>query len=98
LNTDPEKHPDVSPRDVFDADARRARESDVTVAEVTYPSLGTGGEIAIADAAGKHVVLLSRKDAKVTRFVKGNPAVVYHIEYDTNDEACRMLKNVLKQL
>ncbi|KKW32847.1 MAG: hypothetical protein UY77_C0012G0014 [Candidatus Uhrbacteria bacterium GW2011_GWA2_53_10] len=98
LKSDPEMHPDLKPREVHDMDEKQVLAADVLVAEVTYTSLGTGGEIVVAEKAGKKIVLLSKKGTRVTRFVRGNPAVVYHIEYETPDQACRMLKNVLKQL
>ncbi|NQV88870.1 MAG: hypothetical protein HQ488_00915 [Parcubacteria group bacterium] len=72
--------------------------NDVTVAEVSVPSLGTGGELVEAHHCGKPIILMSKKGSKVSRFVLGNPAVVYHFEYDSQEDACRKLKNVLKQL
>ena len=98
LHSSPEKMPNANHRDIFDLGYKNASERDVTVAEVTRPSLGAGGEIVIAQKAGKPVVLLSKKGSHVSRFVTGNPAVVYHIEYDKYEDACRQLKNVLKQL
>lgn len=74
------------------------RKNDVVIAEVSYPSLGTGGEIEVAREEGKSVILLSKKGKRVSSYTKGNPAVVYHIEYEERDAACRMLRNVLKQL
>ncbi len=74
------------------------KEADVTIAEVSIPSLGTGGELVVAAFEKKPIVLLSKKGTKVSRFVRGNPAVVYHIEYETVEEAGKMLENVLRQL
>ncbi len=76
----------------------RLRECDVLIAEVSHPSLGAGGELTLARTMGKPIVLISKKDSLVSNFARGNPAVVYHIEYETGDDACRKLKNVLKQL
>lgn len=98
LVSDPDTHPDITPQAVYEMDEARVRAHDVLVAEATYPSLGTGGEIVLAQKAGKPVVLVSKKGAHVSHFVRGNPAVVYHIEYDGVEDACRMLKNVLRQL
>jgi len=98
LHSDPERHPDILAEKVFSMDVEQVERQDCLVAEVTYPSLGTGGEIFAAYKAGKPVVLLSHKSAPVSRFVRGNPSVVYHIEYETYEEATRMLQNVLKQL
>jgi nucleoside 2-deoxyribosyltransferase len=71
---------------------------DVVVADVSVPSLGTGGELVEAQREGKHIVLLSKKGSRVSAFVRGNPAVVYHIEYDDEATVVRQLKNVLRQL
>jgi len=98
LHSDPMRHPELSARVVFDHDTGRVDEYDVTVAEVTHPSLGTGGEIVAAHQLGKPIVLVSKKGASVSRFALGNPSVVYHIEYEDTVKACHQLKNVLKQL
>jgi deoxycytidylate deaminase len=76
----------------------RLRECDVLIAEVSHPSLGAGGELALAKMMGKPIVLISKKGSLISNFARGNPAVVYHIEYETPEQACRMFKNVLKQL
>lgn len=73
-------------------------ECDVVVAEVSEPSLGTGGELVEAARIGRPVVLLSKTGSRVSAFARGNPAVVYHIEYDDEIDAARQLKNVLRQL
>ena len=84
--------------EVFEVDVNECRHNDVVIAEVSYPSLGTGGELVAAHNCGTPVVLVSKKGAKVSRFALGNPSVVYHLQYDGVEDACRQLKNVLKQL
>lgn len=98
LHSDPEKHAHYSPREVYDMDVAKVREMDAIIAEVTYPSLGTGGELDIAHAAGKPIVLVSKKGSKVTRYTRGIPSVVYHVEYENEATALKHVKNVLKQL
>jgi nucleoside 2-deoxyribosyltransferase len=83
---------------VFEWSVKQAQECDVTIAQVGEPSLGTGGELMAAHAAGKAIILMSPKGNKVSRFVKGMPSVVYHVEYEDQETAMRQLKNVLKQL
>jgi deoxycytidylate deaminase len=97
-HSDPILHPDLTPQAVHEMDIEQVKKHDVIVAEVSYPSLGVGGELVVAKDSAKKIVLISKKGIPVTRFVRGNPAVVYHIEYETPEAACRMLKNVLKQL
>ncbi|MFH0928486.1 MAG: hypothetical protein V1821_03365 [bacterium] len=98
LFTDPDKHKGMGSGAVHDMDVREVLARDVLIAEVTYPSLGTGGELVEAEKAGRPIVLLSRSDAQVSRFALGNSAVVYHVKYQNTALACRWLKNVLKQL
>lgn len=86
------------PRKVFEWGSNEVKEADVIVADVTLPSLGTGGEILLAGELKKPVVLLSQEGAYVSKFVTGNPAVVYHAEYSDRMDAARKLRNILKQL
>ncbi|MCX6715267.1 MAG: hypothetical protein NTX72_05660 [Candidatus Uhrbacteria bacterium] len=71
---------------------------DVLIAEVSNPSLGVGGEIVLAEKFEKPVILLSKKGIRVSEFVTGNPAVVYHVEYESIMDAVKQVRNVLKQL
>lgn len=98
LHSDPEKNMELPARDVFDLDSEELVKKDVTIADVTHPSLGTGSELMLAWMKQKPIVLLSKRGTKVSRFAKGNPAVVYHLEYDDYDGALRGLKNILRQL
>lgn len=91
-------HDQKKPADVFAWATGAVHDCDVVVAEVSVPSLGTGGELVEAVRAGKYVILLSKKGSRVSAFVRGNPAVVYHIEYRDEQDAARQLKNVLRQL
>jgi deoxycytidylate deaminase len=97
-NTDPEVAKDLTAEEIYKIGLDNASSRDVTIAEVTYPSLGAGGEIVIAEKNNKHVVLMSKKGAKVSRFVRGNPAAIYHIEYDSPEEALDHLGRVLVQI
>lgn len=98
LKTDPILNANLSPKDVYDHNVKMLLENDVIVADVTYPSLGVGGELILAQQAGKPIVMLSRAGSHISRFAIGNPAVVYHAEYRDTAEACKFLKNILKQL
>ena len=91
-------HGEKKPSAIFAWATGAVHDCDVVVAEVSVPSLGTGGELVEAARAGKSIVLLSKKGSCVSAFARGNPAVVYHIEYENEEDACHKLKNVLKQL
>ncbi len=86
------------PRQVFEWGSNEVAEADVIIAEVSYPSLGTGSEIMYAWQLKKPVVLLSRRGQYVSKFVTGNPAVVYHAEYGSVEEVQKVARNILKQL
>lgn len=91
-------HGEKSPSAVYAWATGAVGQCDVIVAEVSAPSLGTGGELVEAARIGRPVVLLSKKGSRVSAFARGNPAVVYHIEYSDEIDAARQLKNVLRQL
>ncbi len=95
LNEDREKG---NSRGVYDWASNEAVVNDVIIAEVSEPSLGTGGEIVEAHKAGTPIVLYSKKGSKVSRYVLGNPSVVYHVEYEDLEDAKRQIRNVLRQL
>lgn len=95
-NAKPQPERDVSK--VYQWTEDRLRACDVLIADVSHPSLGAGGELALAKMLGKPIVLVSKKGSLISNFARGNPAVIYHIQYDEPDEACRMLAQVLRQL
>ncbi|MBI4437553.1 hypothetical protein HY631_01240 [Candidatus Uhrbacteria bacterium] len=91
-------HDENKAADVFAWATGAVRDCDVVAADVSVPSLGTGGELVEATREGKHIVLLSKRGSRVSAFVRGNPSVVYHIEYIDEADAARQLRNVLRQL
>ncbi len=97
-HTDPMNATTHSPKEVYDVDKKRVQESDAMVAVVTLPSLGVGVELEWAASSGKSIVLMSEKESKVSRAILGLPGVVYHIEFEDNEDAGRKLQQVLKQL
>ena len=52
----------ASPREIFERDIEMLDKCDVLVADVSYPSLGVGFEIAYALLKGKKVVAYCRED------------------------------------
>ena len=65
----------VSDREIYARDMTLLEECDLLIAECTAPSLGVGYEIAAAEALGKPVVLLMRKNAprRLSAMLSGNP-------------------------
>lgn len=74
--------------DVFSSSPQNLPSCDVLVASI--PCL----EIPFVQPT----VLVSKKGSFVSENFLKNPAVVYHIKYEIVEDACRMLKNVLRQL
>lgn len=97
IQTDPIENP-ATPKVIYEKGAVLSASHDVLMADVTYPSLGTGCEIAFASVANKPIVLLSHNSANVTKFLLGNPHVVFHIRYETYAEGIRKAIQVVKQL
>lgn len=93
LNEDRDKG---NSRGVYDWASNEAVVNDVVIAEVSQPSLGTGGELVEAHKAGTPIVLYSKKGSRVSRYVLGNPSVVYHVEYEDLEDAKRQIGNVLR--
>lgn len=94
----PTEAPDKTPKEIYELTNKRVAETEVLIVEATHASHGVGGEVEIAREFEKPVVLLSKKGTSISRWLRGNPAIVYHIEYETPEEGVRMLKNVLIQL
>lgn len=53
---------DVPPVEIYRRDINLLRESDILIADISYPSLGVGFEIAYALNLNKKVIALCRKD------------------------------------
>ncbi|MBM5790079.1 hypothetical protein FJZ23_03275 [Candidatus Parcubacteria bacterium] len=95
-NKKPQEARDV--KRVYQWSEDELRACDVLIADVSHPSLGAGGELALARIFEKPIVLVSKNGSLVSNFALGNPNVVYHLVYDDVETACRQLKNVLRQL
>jgi len=98
LHSEIEKSEEQDVKDVFDVGESEIAKRDAFIAEVSNPSHGVGMELMNAYKLGKPIILLSKKGSDVGRFVKSIPTVVYHAEYENHDEACKFLRNILKQL
>lgn len=95
LHTDPEKNPDAKPKEVYNVDMHQVDSSDLVVAYVGYPSLGTGAELERASSKGTHIILLYQKGEVVSRLVKGMPMVIGELEYEDEDHAINILNEFL---
>jgi 2'-deoxynucleoside 5'-phosphate N-hydrolase len=96
--TDPELNPDVSPSRVFQIDTYELEESDLMIAYVGEPSVGTGEEIEFAREHRIPVYLLFEKDKKISRMLLGTPNLKGTIEFSSEEDALSQLDTLLKSL
>jgi 2'-deoxynucleoside 5'-phosphate N-hydrolase len=82
----------------YDHSVDAVKKSELIVAEVSYPSLGTGVEIGIALRLNKKIICLAKKGSNVSSMVRGaaKKGLIKMIDYDNDEEALNKLRNMLK--
>lgn len=95
--TDPVKDPDVPPVEVYTDDMARVSEARLVIAYVGQPSLGVGAEIERARQQGTDVILLWEKGRRVSRLIRGCPAVWERIEMEDLTDGLKQLAPVLER-
>lgn len=96
--TDPIKNPDVSPAEVYKVDTYQLKHSDIMVAYMGEPSIGTGIEIEFANTHRIPVYILYEKGKRVSRMLRGCPAVKKELVFASEKEAIRKLDRLFKTL
>jgi len=96
--TDPIKNPDISPCDVYHRDIDELDKSDIMIAYMGEPSTGTGIEIEHAHVVGKPFVILYEQGKRISRMLRGCPAVTKEIVYASEKDACDQLRSYLTSL
>lgn len=96
--TDPVANPEITPRDVYARDIAELDKSDLMVAYVGEPSTGTGLEIEHAHQKGIPVYLLYEKGKKISRMLRGCPAVKKEIVFTDESDALIQFEKLLKKL
>ncbi|MCW1296474.1 MAG: nucleoside 2-deoxyribosyltransferase [Candidatus Parvarchaeota archaeon] len=83
---------------IYERDIKWLREADIVVAEVTFPSLGVGYEIAKAEEMEKKIICLfnTRKRKKLSAMIEGNKNIIL-ITYKNLEEAFKKLDEYLIQ-
>jgi len=85
--TDPELHKNIPAEDVFFADIQQVLASDLIILMTEHPSFGGGMELKTALDAQLPILLISPRDARVSRMVLGIPSTrSYHVKYVTDEE------------
>lgn len=96
--TDPVKNPDVEPDDVYRQDTDALDDSDLMIAYMGEPSTGTGIEIEHAYHTNKPVIILYEKGKKISRMLRGCPAIKKEIIFESENDAMKQLKQHLSTL
>lgn len=96
--TDPELNPDVPAARVFQIDTYELEESDLMIAYVGEPSIGTGQEVEYAREKRIPLYLLYEKGKQISRMLLGTPNVKGTIEFENEDDALKQLDALLKTL
>ncbi len=94
---DPVKHAHWLPRDVDAAERVQVYEkTSLLVVVATAPSWGGGIEVEMANKSDVPIILLCERkkleDRKISRLLRGNPAVVNIISYNDEEEALVKLR------
>jgi len=99
-HSDPAVHPHLTPQRVDQLDRLAVTQADLVIAYVGEISLGVGIEIEMANHANKPVVILAEQTKlvgkRVTRMVRGNPAVMAEIGFRDYEDAKFQLHQFLQ--
>lgn len=87
----------ISKKAIFLREKKSIDEADCIVAEVSYPSLGVGGEIVYALTNNKPVLGLVYENAedKISPMIAGNPSDNFFLEYYNLDKLHYIIKDFL---
>lgn len=96
--TDPIKNPDVPSGEVYKVDMMQLKNSDLMVAYVGEPSTGTGLEIEFAYNHDIPVYLLYEKGKKISRMLRGCPAIKKELVFSDENDALSQFDRLLKSL
>lgn len=98
MNTDPIKHPDVTPEEVYQLDRQKVYASNLVIAYMGEPSFGVGAELQMANEKGIPILLLYEKGKGVSRLPRGMESVKGICEYSTEEEALQWVERELKKI
>ncbi len=96
--TDPIKNPDVAPAKVYQIDIHELEASDIMVAYMGEPSTGTGIEIEHAYTHNIPVYILYEKGKRVSRMLRGCPAIKQELVFENENDALRQFDALLSKL
>lgn len=81
--------------EVYKHDVQCVKNCDLLLAEVSYPAIGLGFEIATAINQSKKILAVAKKDAKVSRLVLGIKETNYSFKrYNEIEEIPKIIKSL----
>jgi len=92
-----DKNPHITFYEMYRSNMEQVDYSDLVIAYVGVPSQGTGMEIERAHGNGTDVFILSEKEKKVSRMVRGCPSVKGHVEFYDFKEAMQELEELIDE-
>jgi len=96
---DPEVHAHFTPSEVDSAERRQVCEmTTIMIVVAIAPSWGGGIEVEMANSRGVPVVILHARNKRISRLLRGNPAIIDIIPYDSEDDALIKLRKKLEIL
>lgn len=95
--SDPLANASLTPGEVYAMDRAAIGAADLVIAYVGLPSLGVGCEIEIAREHAIPVVLLYEEGARISRMIRGNPAVVTELRFTGYDTGLQQIAAWLRQ-
>ncbi|HRI35548.1 MAG TPA: nucleoside 2-deoxyribosyltransferase [bacterium] len=81
-------------RSIFSHDSGGVRRADAVIAELSYPSTGSGIELGIASERGIPILLVAPVGKRVSPFVRGMPNALYR-EYTHPNELIDLVRTDL---
>lgn len=96
--TDPIKNPDVPPTQVYKVDTYQLIHSNLMVAYMGEPSTGTGIEIEYAKTHNIPVYILYEKGKRISRMLRGCPAVKKELVFTSEKDAVAQFDAFLKTI
>lgn len=94
--TDPIKHPEVTPEEVYIIDKKLVANVRLILAYIGEPSSGTGQELEIAKTNDIPVIVLYEKGKQISRMVLGNPTIIDKIEFKDYEDALGKIEHKVK--
>ncbi|MEK7094260.1 MAG: XRE family transcriptional regulator [Patescibacteria group bacterium] len=90
--TDPIKHPEITPEEVYIIDKKLVSNVRLVLAYIGEPSSGTGQELEIAEVNDIPVIVLYEKGKRISRMVLGNPTIIDKIEFSNYEDALKQVE------